>query len=379
MLVILSLLDVDEWDEDRYDAVNLGDIPDELWDLFPSNGKYIVNIMKFAGYVNRASILRLKCDTELTSMFKYVADRSKLVKDKEAMFGVFEIDPSLLAIHPGLKPTFKRFLNKVENLVPKRKKPASCDQELSAKKKKVSKAASSSNTTTNESKVAIVEGLTNRFLKWATKEAEKRGKTVSEEDLKKSFQIKPTESKDFKFFCLQNNCYEDVVLKYVDSNNSINMASAHRHVNCSCWLSEKSEKKPIFRQSSLNFFGSRNKKTVAKGIDIHIETPMKNPKPFSLPLPSLVPPRLTTPVQIKKEKIDQSMMEEKMATKSSDECSEESDGNISDSVIPELDLTLEPRTSQNLTQNSSSSQFDSSLAPSTSQSPSTTSTFSKNC
>ena len=132
--------------------------------------------MKFAGYVNRESILRLKCDTELASMFKYVADRSKLVKDKEAMFGVFELDPSLLAIHPGLKPTFKRFYNKVENLVPKRKKPTSCAPELSSKKKKVSKAASSSNTTTNDSKVATVEGLTNRFLKWVTKEAEKRGK-----------------------------------------------------------------------------------------------------------------------------------------------------------------------------------------------------------
>ena len=120
---ILFFVDVDEWYENPYNAVNLGDIPDEIWNLYPSNRKYIANIMKFAGYVNRESILRLKCDGDITSMLKYVADRSKLVKDKEAMFGEFELYPSLLAIHPGLKPTFNRFITIVENLVPKRKTP----------------------------------------------------------------------------------------------------------------------------------------------------------------------------------------------------------------------------------------------------------------
>ena len=61
--------------------------------------------MKFAGYVNRVSIIRLKSDTEVSSMFKYVLDRIKLVQDRKAMFDIFEPDPSLLAISPGLKLT----------------------------------------------------------------------------------------------------------------------------------------------------------------------------------------------------------------------------------------------------------------------------------
>ena len=148
MGIFFFLVDVEEWDEDKYDEVNLRDIPEDLWKLIPLYGKYIENIRKFAGYVNRESILRLKCDKEVSLMFKYVADRSKLVKDKEAMFGIFELDPSLLAISPGLKPTFKRFISKVENLVPNRskerpaKRPASCDRRPSWEAKRKSKGAS---------------------------------------------------------------------------------------------------------------------------------------------------------------------------------------------------------------------------------------------
>ena len=98
-------------------------------------------------------------------MFEYVADRSKLVQDKTTMFGVFELGPSLLAIHPGLKPTFKRFIAKVENLVPKRKAAAS-SQEPPAKctRKTLNSTPKSSQ---NDSKPSTVEYLSNLFLKWA--------------------------------------------------------------------------------------------------------------------------------------------------------------------------------------------------------------------
>ena len=171
------LVDVEEWDEDRYDEVNLCDIPEDLWKLIPSYGKYIENIMKFAGYVNRESILRLKCDKEVSLMFKYVADRSK---DKEAMFGIFELDPSLLAISPGLKPTFKRFISKVENLVPNRSKerptkwPASCDRRPSLEAKRKSMGASK--LLSDDDKVMTVADLEKRFLKWLSHEVEKKGK-----------------------------------------------------------------------------------------------------------------------------------------------------------------------------------------------------------
>ena len=60
--------------------------------------------MKFAGYVNRESILRLKCDKELNNMLKYVADREALVSDKKEMFGILAADLKLLSILPGLSP-----------------------------------------------------------------------------------------------------------------------------------------------------------------------------------------------------------------------------------------------------------------------------------
>ena len=109
-----SLIDDGDWDEDRYDEINYGEIPNALWALIPSSQKYVENIMRFNGYVNREPILRLKCDKEVKVMFKYVTDRIKLVKDKAAMFGIFEPDPKLLdSMPPGFKSTFKRFLAEV--------------------------------------------------------------------------------------------------------------------------------------------------------------------------------------------------------------------------------------------------------------------------
>ena len=58
----IFLLDVEEWDEAKYAEVNFGDIPEALWKIFPSKKSYIVTMMKFAGFVNREAILRLKCE-----------------------------------------------------------------------------------------------------------------------------------------------------------------------------------------------------------------------------------------------------------------------------------------------------------------------------
>ena len=283
MEIFFFLVDVEEWDEDRYDEVNLRDIPEDLWKLIPSYGKYIENIMKFAGYVNRESILRLKCDKEV-SLMKYVADRSKLVKDKEAMFGIFELDPSLLAISPGLKPTFKRFISKVENLVPNRskerpaKRPASCDRRPSLEAKRKSTGASK---LLSDDDMMTVADLEKRFLKWLSHEVEKKGKNVSKEDQEKSFQLKATEGNDFQFICLQINCFEACTLKYCKTSNSVNMSSAYRHITNTCWLSPK--RSPSFKRPKTgNFFGTpklapKNKASVKDQEDFNIESPMKNP------------------------------------------------------------------------------------------------------
>ena len=309
--------------------------------------------MKFASYTNRDAILRLKCEKELSSMFKYVADRSNLIKDKEAMFGVFELDPSLLAIHPGLKPTFKRFIAKVENLVPKRKTATpSCTQKPPLKKarnRNMSEDASSQNDSKDSKKVVTVEDLINRFLKWLSKEMEKSGNKVSKEDQKKSFQIKAANGNDFKFMCLQKNCFEEIVLKSCKSNNTINMSSAHRHVTNSCWLSGKGDKKPVFRTSSSNNFfgGSTNNNMTIKGIHMQVESPMKDPvvsplptsTPSSSPLASIEKTGMSL-VAIKKEKLEHSMMIERksMETSGASGIQQENVVDKDESTIPVIDL-----------------------------------------
>ena len=49
-----------ETDEQRYQRLNNEPIPDNLWNMIPQHGKYIVNIMKFCGYQTRNSIVKLK-------------------------------------------------------------------------------------------------------------------------------------------------------------------------------------------------------------------------------------------------------------------------------------------------------------------------------
>ena len=54
-------------------------------------------------------------------MFKFVIDRQELVDDKKSMFGIFTKNSSLLTILvPGLKPVLKRFIAKVEDIIPKK-------------------------------------------------------------------------------------------------------------------------------------------------------------------------------------------------------------------------------------------------------------------
>ena len=245
--MIFSFIDDDEWDEDRYDAVNYGDIPDTLWALIPSSQKYIENIMKFCSYVNRESILRLKCDKEVKAMFKYVTDRIQLVQDRRAMFGIFEPDPtSLDAMPPGFKPTFKRFLARVENLVPLRNRPSSkrpaSGEPTSSKSssKSLKRSATSLPTDQGEDKTVSVTDMETRILKWIASQKTTLEKKVSKEDQERSFELKAADvHNEFKFRCLQNNCFEKFTLKFVKRSNTVNASSVYRHITNTCWLSAK--------------------------------------------------------------------------------------------------------------------------------------------
>lgn len=287
-LILNSFLDSEEWDEARYDEVNFGDIPEELWKIFPSNERYIVEIMKFAGIVNREAILRLKSEKAVEEMFNYVVVREKLVEDKKAMFGIFAKDLSLLSIKPGLKPTFKRFITKVENLIPnrskeaKRRAPDTPDKSVLPKAKV---ARQSMSTPSDEVKHTTADDLRTRQLKWLAKAVEKHGKEVSGEDQRESFLITSSVSDSFNFKCLQVNCFETFAIKYSSKSKSYNMYNIHRHITQSCWLSSSSKRKAKFSSSKpskpTNYFGTSERKnaqgpstaaSAKKTIDLRLST-----------------------------------------------------------------------------------------------------------
>ena len=224
--------------------------------------------MKFSGYINRASILRLKCEKEVDLMFKFVADRQELVEDKKSMFGIYAPNVKLLAISPGLKTTFKHFIVKVEELIPnlskRAKRTALSDPESSSKSKANTIRSTSGESLSKEVKLTTVKDLEQRLLKWISKEVVKRNKDVSEEEQRKSFKLKATGSNSFLFTCLQSNCREPCVLRYADKSSSVNMYNAHRHITQSCWL--RPNKKPIFRHLWQAIFSKpkRNAKTTSR-------------------------------------------------------------------------------------------------------------------
>ena len=80
-----------------------------------------MHIMKFCGYKSRDAILRLKDEQEVTNMFKTAIELQELIpeEDRKITFGIFEKNPTMLKVLPGVDPGFKRFLKMVEGLVPK--------------------------------------------------------------------------------------------------------------------------------------------------------------------------------------------------------------------------------------------------------------------
>ena len=195
-------------------------------------------------------------------MFKFVSDSQELVEDKKSMFGIYAPNVKLLAISPGLKTTFKHFITKVEELIPnlskRAKRTALRDPESSSKSKAKTIRSTSGESLSKEVKLTTVKDLEQRLLTWISKEVVKRNKDVSEEEHRKSFELKATGSNSFLFTCLQSNCREPCVLRYADKSSSVNMYNAHRHITQSCWL--RPNKKPNFSTPVVgNFFETKAK------------------------------------------------------------------------------------------------------------------------
>ena len=108
-----------------------------------------MNIMKRMGFKCRDAILRLKNDELLQKMFTEVQELEGLIPthERQSLFGIFEKNPSLLRVLPGIRPGFDRFLKKVEELIPK-----VTTQTSSKRQKADSRNASAVNTNSDPSK-----------------------------------------------------------------------------------------------------------------------------------------------------------------------------------------------------------------------------------
>ena len=81
-------------------------IPPHLWNILPPNAFYLRNIMEFAGYQTRESVIRLKHPEELQKMFNFVIELYDVIEDKKGCFGIFASKTEKLRVLPGLEPTF---------------------------------------------------------------------------------------------------------------------------------------------------------------------------------------------------------------------------------------------------------------------------------
>jgi hypothetical protein len=146
--------------------------------MFPEQDTFLPNIMKFCGYLNRNSILKLKSAPELQRMLDYVVKMAELVPDKQAMFGIFAPKPALLAefrMPPGTHSTFDRFIDRVDKLTAK---PVKLKPQRRAKTSNTNLTAADASSTqlagdTESSAAATMDAMKERFRKWFSAELPK--------------------------------------------------------------------------------------------------------------------------------------------------------------------------------------------------------------
>ena len=213
--------------------------------MFPPNGAYLKRIMQWCSYCNRDSILKLKDKGELLKMFKLVTDRQELIEDKSDMFGIFARNPSMVTILPGLESTFKRFLTKVENLVPKTTPESTVKQKTtkSTMRNEFSTTNVSEKKKKDEKTPPTAMDLVKRLTTWCCDKLVVLGRTdINKDDVHGSFCIVHKGDRKYEFTCQLKSCREVFVLAF--SNNTVKMSNVQRHIQ-KCWLNN-SEGKPIF-------------------------------------------------------------------------------------------------------------------------------------
>ena len=197
--------------------------------MFPQNGSYIVEIMKFAGYSDTNGVLDLRKKEKREEMFLFVVDMIDQVPDRRKMFGLFENIPEKVTILPGLEFIFSSFLDECEKL--SRKKSDVLDPKIKSKiaERRKRKASVPPSTLMDKKSPETIEMVESRLNKWMKKN-EHNG----------SFSI--TEADGVKFFhCL--NCQKRLKLNKHTEGKSI-LSNIHRHFKQKECIRHKTKRLP---------------------------------------------------------------------------------------------------------------------------------------
>ena len=280
-----------ETEEQRRERVNFADIPEELWRMFPERDRYITNIMKFSGYLNRNSILKLKNDAAVKEMFVYAVNLAKLITDKTEMFGMFAPDPALLiemGMPPGTRSTFDHFLDKVDKLLPKpvKLKSGKTDKSRRSNSKGPSAAIKKTSEKTEDA-TEKMESWMKRMEEWFTEELPKLpNNKMTVEEAMKTFTLTQTDD-GFSWRC-NNKSHVPQNLQKSKSTGNILLSNATRHLQNTCWM-KPTPNTPSPTSTSVP------KAKLQVGISSFCTL-----KPASATTPSLVtpPPTTTIPIEI---------------------------------------------------------------------------------
>ena len=158
--------------------------------------------MKFSGYADVDSMLRLKKPDEMKKMIKFAVEMIDLVPNKDDMFGIFSRKPEKVCVLPGLELSFERFLNEVGKLKPREK--STSKKEPAANKMRTGKAKAS-----NVAAQINVDDLKRQMRNWMPKHNMTQG-------------IEPT----CTFMC--HVCKWSTNLP-IDETRKVSLSNAHRH------------------------------------------------------------------------------------------------------------------------------------------------------
>ena len=232
--MILILGTPEESEEQRRERIDFQDIPEDLWKMFPERDSFIPNIMKFCGYLNRYTIVKLKNSAEIQKMFDYVVSKAELVEDKKAMFGIFARNPSLLSIPPGTQDILERFLDKVDGLLPKPSKSKS-------KLQKAARSKDTPNTTQKENvkPTTTVDTLKERLEKWLADGLPKLPSiNMTVDQVMGTFTLTENPNGGFTWRC-QDKSHLPQILQKSKETGKVTISNATRHLKKSCWMSTK--------------------------------------------------------------------------------------------------------------------------------------------